>query len=146
MNTPYRPEEEGEPLVLTPANPAAGANFVVTVPANYVYRFVGGRFTFVTSAVVANRVVTIEYATAAPAIVGKWRRNTSHVASETKVYYFNSNNPTMETGIANDIYAPAWYCIQLSAGMLFQSNIILIDAGDQISNVQLEFLIWRVAP
>lgn len=147
MNIPYRPEGEGTPLTVTPANPAAGAQYTLTVPAGFMYRFIGGKFRFVTSAVVANRVVNLEYRTSGAALVfAKWRRAASHVASETKLYYYHPNAPAFETSIANDIYAPAWFRIPLVATDELAINIILIDAGDQISDIVLKFLIWQVAP
>jgi hypothetical protein len=121
--------------------PAAGANISETVPTGARWRVLACRFTLVTSATVANRVVGIDLDDGTTSFYSMAARNLQ-AASQTFTY-------TVGTGFAYDISAPDNRFgipipdgVELGAGYRFRTTVFNIQAGDQLSAPQLLVREW----
>jgi hypothetical protein len=144
------PDGKGEPRTLTPANPAAGANLSVPVPAGgpgvgpvEIWRPLMIQFELVTSVAVANRYLRF--------YVGNVRRiNSSAVVASknNRVQCIFPEAPTVAGGaIAGwnyyDFMLPETYIQNAAAGGSIRTDIIALDVADQISNVIIDLLVYR---
>jgi hypothetical protein len=122
----------GQRRVVVGPLPVAGAELVLSVPGGRQWRLIGGRITFVTSAVVANRSVNL--APAGPnGIIDMTGAQAVQAASTTVVYQLSQSNP------AGTAYAPAGVVILpftpilLNGGDSIQTVTTLRDVGDQFT-------------
>lgn len=141
------PSTKGEPRQLSPADPAAGANFSVLVPAGgpgvgpvEIWRPLMVRFNFVTAVAVANRYIRF--------YVGRnlFISSTACTASTNwRVGAQNQWNRALATGAVSgqnyvEFPLPEIYC---AAGFGIYSDIIAIQAADQLSALQIDLLVYR---
>lgn len=128
----------------TVTNPAAGANFSTTLVqnTNLLYNVQNIRFTLVTSAAAANRIVCIQFQS--PAAGPIWLSSCSasaQVASSTVNYNFSiATGPTpvvtIVAGANNpDINGSLPALVQIDDNSSIASVILNLQAGDQISNI-----------
>jgi hypothetical protein len=134
----------GANLNQTVTNPAAGANFSTTLTnnVNLLYNVQNVRFTFVTSAAVANRIVCIQFQS--PAAGPIWLSSCSasaQIALSTVTYNFSiATGPSpvivVVAGANNpDINGSLPALVQINDASTIASAIVNIQAADQISNV-----------
>lgn len=125
-------------------NPAAGLNFstVLTNNTNLLYNVQNIRFTLVTGVAVANRYACVQFQ--APAAGPIWLTSCSpiaQIAASTVSYNFSiGTGPTpvitIVAGTGNpDVTAALPSLVQISDASTVASNIVGIQAADQISNV-----------
>ena len=124
------------PTLLTPANPAAGANFTITVPASTTYVFQALSYKVVFSAAVANRTVNTQFLTGSRVMFvargdTPWTAGQTMIATVGQHAQFVDNPFPGVDGVAN---APGIGLV-LTAGSTIQSVISGIDVADQISNI-----------
>lgn len=121
------------------ASPAVGTNLSTAIPAGRIWRILSLRFLFTTDATVANRRVVV---TLRAPVVGEFCAHVSNgtqVASLTLTYNFFSSLQNLQLGsiqmgsIGPQIMLP---------GHFIETEIQLLQAGDQISEVALYVEEW----
>ena len=129
----------GRILSITGTDPDAGAEISEVVPARRRWRILAVRFTFVTDATVADRLVHLHIDdgvnTFADICV-----TTAHQASVTKTYNF-SNFGSTQLNPANCLYIPL-PPLPLSPGFRIRTATDLIEAGDNFGAPQLLVEEW----
>jgi len=136
----------GNLLVVKPANPAAGANLPITLPAAKWNQLVSVQFKLTTSATVANRYVNLD-------VIGfggaQNIRNAATVlvtASTTnQVFQFDTAHTVSEWNTGTTVYAPM-VDFPLPAGWTVQVTVDNIDTTDQIAScivVVRQFFEWQ---
>lgn len=118
------------------AQPAVGAGFVQALDSRWCWRFRAVRFTLTTSAVVANRFVTVDYCDPEG---NPWFRNPAAVvqaASLATEYDFSRRNVAV-SGIAGQPQFVDLDQAFVPPGWQLRINVGLIDAGDQLSAIRL---------
>lgn len=120
--------------------PAAGADWTVTIPTNARWRFMSGAAQLVTSAAVANRVTEFNPNDSVPATMGIGTPNQTVPASQTVQICYS---PSVPTAVANitDVVCLATPVVSL-AGYVLKSRSTNLQAADQYSNVNLEVEEW----
>lgn len=119
---------------ITVSNPAAGANFSLTVPAGVAWVLNSVRATLVTSAVVASRSPDLQVKDGSGNIVMDAVSGVGEPASTTSVWVYG---PGLATSTAlkasNSVGIPSG--LHLLAGWVIQMNTVNIDVGDQWSTI-----------
>lgn len=114
--------------------PAAGANYVHRVPGDKAERLMGITFTLTTSATVANRAVTIDYARAN---VGTYLQDGAAVvqtAGSAQVYNGSDNRANSEWNTGTAVLFPLWGGI-LEPGETFGITVASIDTTDALTGI-----------
>jgi hypothetical protein len=123
----------GNTVPVTVANPAAGTNFTLTVPAGKVWRLLTLAFSLTTSAVVGNRIVRMIIRDAAGNLVFQASTHGTQPATQTVV---NNTVPYLQMLAANGqdslVGVPD---IPLLPGMSINTNVGGMDPGDTITNI-----------
>lgn len=134
FGTPY-----GNPVVIRPANPAAGDNFSIIVPPRRIWRIRSLRFSLTTDSTAANRRVVLT--TDDDAIISiAGASSVDQIASDTQWYNF-SLNPLPEFSFGNDSFIPLMDML-IDATDSLESLISNIQAGDQIATISLSVEEW----
>lgn len=122
--------------LITPAAPAAGANFTLTVPGITFEKFLSIRFTLAASAAAANRFPFVAYTNGDGVEYYRTVAGAAVTAGLTVISTFSrylDTNPQVAAGFiegpARDETLPAGYHLVIGA--------VGLDAADQISNIQL---------
>jgi hypothetical protein len=126
------------PVRLTAANPAAGAEFNITLATSRFFRLQALQFRFVTDATAANRIPTLIYNE-----VGQDTQrcisNGIQAASTTIDYYWGIgftpviNTPLSQQALPDHLGAPSFFV---------SSSARLIQAGDQYSTIIAQGIEW----
>ncbi len=124
-------------VVATQANPAAGANLVVTVTAGQVWRLQSLRFTLTNSATVATRSVAINFDDGVSSYY--------HICAATT--QLASQAQTWNIGNVGHVYTPSGGSnfiipvpeIIAAGGHRISTAINSLQAGDQISNAVISY-------
>lgn len=139
--TPIRQFREG-PGFLGSANignPAAGANFTNTIDAGVVRRIMAVAFRLVTDATVATRTPGLEVVVGGIVAVSPLPGATQ-AASQTKDFSFSDvgqglvSTPVLSNCFPSDLY--------LKGGDVLRSQVVGIQAGDQLSNIVMVYEEW----
>lgn len=137
----------GSPIVIHPANPGAGANLNVPVPANTIWLIKSITLVLATAVAVGNRVVSGYYRqTTGGNIINVWGASAGapQPASTTNLYTFALLNPISTT--SNNTYGNgsinALPTVYLTPAETIETDIATIQAADQISNVFLQVERW----
>lgn len=119
--------------------PAAGANFVYKVPGSAWQRLVSAAFTLTTSSHVANRYVTITYATAQGLVYGGDGSGVAITASQTaQPFYAATNGGTAAGALATPLLFPL-SGVFLPSGTVVTIQVSNIDTADQLDTIGLLF-------
>lgn len=126
----------------TPADPAAGADFVWPTPANSRVEIVSVVFEIVADGTAINRqaqvninntVVDVQHSVA-PGI---------QVAGETLEYQFAIDNDPLDlSGAYQLMTCKLAELLTMDPGDRFVSNVLNLQAGDQIQNIVIRFRQW----
>ena len=127
----------GELQILTPDNPAAGANLTLTLPPAHYTILQSVQFALTTDANVANRYVNVDY-------LGRGGvqnvRNAATVlvtaSTTSQVFQFDPVHTVSEWNTGTAVYAPL-LDMPLPAGWAVKITIDSIQAGDQIASVKV---------
>lgn len=120
------------------ANPAAGADWVATVPAGQEWRVVAVFFNFQTSSAVANRAPRLVVKDSAGNTLYETQQNATQAASNSVQYAFAqgiaanavaANNGPAQCGIPTHM--------TLAEGFTIGSATLSIQTGDQYSSIAL---------
>lgn len=120
---------------IIPANPAAGADIINTVPPNARWRPIAFQYALVTSAAVANRVSAIVLTDGAAAFFQN-NQPPAQAASTTVVY--NWSTLTNQTAVVlGQVLTPFPAGVLLEPGWQINTVTNAIQAGDQYSGIRL---------
>ena len=127
-----------------PGNPAAGALFTVTSPAQEVWRLMTVKFHFVAAVAVANRLPWIRYRNSAAAIdVFHWEDAFAIISGQTADICFAA-------GVARNAAALPYLTFSLPTNIVLDIGTVVefgchaMNAGDQISGIIYTYLKWLV--
>lgn len=127
----------GWPDWVDPATPAAGATVSVPVAGENYVRVLAARLTITTSAVVANRVVTLDFLNARGITYVQNGASVLVTASTTnQVFEWDLNRTVSEWNTGTAVWAPL-LPVFLPPGFSVKFNVAAIDVGDQISGLHL---------
>jgi hypothetical protein len=129
--------ELGNLLVLTPDNPAAGANLTLTLPPAHFTILSSVQFALSTDANAANRYVNVDY-------IGRGAvqqiRNAATVVvtanATSQVFQFDTAHTVSEWNSNTAVYAPLLE-MPLPAGWAVRITVDSVQVGDQIASVKV---------
>lgn len=121
----------GAVTTLVGTNPAAGADWSQTVPAGEAWELVSLRFSLVTDATVATRVVKVTLDDGAN-VFAVIRAASTHVASLTQNYTY-ARGVTDIVLNSNEVLTPLPSGLILPAGYRISSSVALLQAADDLS-------------
>lgn len=131
--------------IATVANPVAGDEFAFVAPGGEFWRMVSVAFTLVTSAVVANRVLSL----VADDQTDVWFRVVSNqnVPAAQTVNYCGFPGAPQNPAVNNKVMIPfPDLGLLLPPGMQLRSVTDLIDAGDQYSAIRALVQVFPQGP
>lgn len=120
-------------IVLRPAAPAAGADWLVTVPAGHLYRIRSIAAILTTSAAVANRQANLAIGDGESTFITV-PANAVQAASLAWTYGWWPLAVALQTGLALEAPLPD---LQLMAGWTIGSAVGAIDVADAWTNIRL---------
>lgn len=124
------------------ANPAAGANFIWTVPTNTLIQVISVRFNLTTDATVANRVPQF-YGYIAAAIHFNTPPAVVQAASLARSYAWTVGGQPIDYGIAaSTVFGTLPDYFYLRGGNSVRSIITNIAATDQIAGIIFAYKQW----
>ncbi len=129
----------GRIFVLTPGNPAAGENLIITVPDRRRWRVLTIRFLFTTDATVANRYIGLNIKDNSLVITGVVGE-TAQTASLAWTHNY-SLQPVKQFQYATISQSPL-PPLTLIAGHVIRTSIDSLQAADQISDSILLIEEW----
>jgi hypothetical protein len=124
--------------VIAGTQPAAGAGFSIANDSRFASRLLTITFRFVTSAVVANRSVTVNTDDAGGNVVTRSGSGAVVQASTTAFFSFDVHKGGADWDSNNFLFIPLadrW----LHSGEAWSIAVQNIDAGDQLSQIVLAF-------
>lgn len=132
-------QRPGQMLIIPTSNPAAGADFLITVPAGVRWRIIGLRASLVTAVAVATREVVLAFGQT-PIVIYAAICPATQAASLTTLYSWGAGVTTLltvngQTGLNASISIPndLW----LATPMTIASSTQNIQAADQWSNINM---------
>lgn len=137
-----------EPLpleVLLGDSPAAGSGFSITNPGRLGWLLVAVRFQLVTSAVVGNRNVTVDYEDGNGTIYMRHPFSAAQAAGATQLYNLSERYGAPFAGSSGALFG-GLNPMPFDVGRKLQVNVAGMDAGDQLSSIVLAFLRPPTAP
>lgn len=141
MNQFPWPDDFGRPRTVLVANPAAAANFVLTVETNSIWAVQSVFFALVNAAVAATRRAQIRFTDGSVEI---WHADGTRdsIISETGRYSWSDIGSASfgAQGGFNFANLPSRYF--LNEGDTIESVIANMQAGDQISEIRVRVLEW----
>jgi hypothetical protein len=124
--------------VVVGTQPAAGASFAFAIAGQYVACLVGINYTLVTSAVVANRSVRVQYDDGSGNVFYEEASGAVVQASTTARVRHNESRHASDWDTNNNIYNPI-EPLPLFGSQVVRINVQNIDAGDQLSGITMTF-------
>ena len=122
--------------VVNVPQPAAGSEWSVQVPAGVTWRVLGGQYSFGTSAVVGNRIITLQ--SVIDVAVVAWTFYNATIPASNGITVIVLPGPNFSTGTAlngrTQLFMPYMF---LPAGAIIGSWSSGLDAGDQYSGIHL---------
>jgi len=120
---------------LTATNPAAGANYTHTVNPDSWERLLSIAFTLTTSATVANRIVTVQYADPQGHVWAADGAGVLVTASTTAQQFYGSNKRgNSEWYSPSPVFFPLWGGF-MPPGSKITINVQNIDTTDQLATI-----------
>lgn len=138
------PDWLGEPELLEPANPAAGAFYTLTVPAQYVYIIESIRFTLTTAIAAANRQPEIKFYNPGPTLFLNSRSSLLQTASLAWNWNCWSAGPAIAP-VQAGLEIHMVFCNHiLPHGWQMAIDCLALAAADQFSNIKIYVRRWRL--
>lgn len=144
-NLCYVPENGGEVLVEAVANPAAGADWLFTVPDGFEYLFSVVWYQLVTASAPHTHDATFVFLQMPGALV--LHQNDLHAVIQDETHRFNlylGASRTADVAGPNDIVSGALPNVRLPSGFQIGSQTETLDVGDQYSDIRLTVVRWKV--
>lgn len=133
----------GDIKTIRPADPAAGAELSVPVPANKIWRIHSITLTLTTDANVADRYPIFAFLDGADMIWRIWYR-TAHPASTVVSYHFALVGDDNAAPYLNNAFASAPFPMWFRGGETFDTLFTTLQVGDQISDAALNVEEWII--
>lgn len=127
------------PRVLPLASPVAGGELLIKVPGGVAWYIQSMRFQFATSAVVATRLVTLEFGDGS-ALFERAPAQVTQAASGNTIYTAATGLGVVQGFGSTQTIALPTPAIPLLGGFQITTATSLIDVGDQYSNIVLYVL------
>ena len=129
--------DTGNLAILTPDNPAAGANLTLTLPPAHYTILQSVQFALTTDANVANRYVNVDYI-ARGGVQNIRNAATVLVTANTtaQVFQFDSAHTVSEWNTGTAVFAPL-LDVPLPAGWSVRITVDSIQVGDQIASAKV---------
>lgn len=137
------PQAFGDVQVITPANPAAGANLIYTLPAGYRYQIMAVRMIYASDANVANRNLILQITDAVPNTLWEVMNLLNHAASTTTNYTFSDHGYSHTAFLASRMIAAIPVRMTLRAGWIIRTLINNVQVGDQLSGIAITLHQWE---
>ena len=136
----------GDFKTVSGANPAAGAEVLITVPANELWRIRSVRFTLVAAAAAASRIVHLIF-TNNTGVLAECISATAQIISETKTYTAFPTNAGGSVSDDNDLIIPIPSDIWLSPGGTITTLTTALNGSDDygVPVATIEKYIWTTA-
>jgi hypothetical protein len=136
-------EGAGRLIGANQASPAAGANFLITVPANARWALRALTFTLTCSAAVATRNMQVQL-TVGGQVIFTGYPNANATASQTWTACLLQGGQPMSssTGATSTAQGPLPITALLGGGDTITSRIVAMDASDQLSAINYEVEEW----
>ena len=126
------------------ASPAAGANYVHTCPANTREEIIALTFGVTAAAVAVARTVTVQ-ATIDTYIIPCGCAAYEYNNADTETYTFGVGMTPINGGATTTLnFDPLLHHIILDPGETFATNVINMDAGDQLSDPTIYVRRWAI--
>lgn len=128
---------------ITVADPAPGAEFVVTVPAATTYLVHSINYKIVFSAAVANRAIRMTF-TDGTNKYAEYEADSPFTASQQAFATFANGVQKIDPTIGTNIFSPEIYIpvMALGPGYTITSRTINMDVADQISLVKISAMVY----
>lgn len=124
------------------AQPAAGANYTLSIPGQFATRLLAVTFRLVCDANAANRVVTVDYLDGAGNTYASAGAAAVITAGQTQDYFGSLDHGTSEWNTNTPVFFPLIDAL-LMPGRQLQITVANKQAGDQLSRI---FKIWERYP
>lgn len=139
--TVYSTEGPGQLAISTVGNPAAGADWTLTVPLNFRDRIQSFNAQLVTSATVANRIVRVQNISGLGGIIWQSAAQQAIPASTTaQVSGSSTNVPSITDPTTVNLALPSPDFLR--SGDKLAVSTVGLQAGDQWSNITVELEQW----
>lgn len=132
----------GLPLFVPGAQPAAGANFSLALSSAFIQVLHTVRFSLVTDANVANRIVTVDYVTGDSVVAVSNGAGLLVTASTTVTFMGKAHMGVSDWTSTGSDLTPVYFPVEplmLPGPWLIQINVANKQAGDQLSAIRLIF-------
>src|SRR5215469_1408858 len=126
-------------------NPGAGSNFALTLDGRFISRLISATFTLTTSATVASRFATIDYADGNGNVAVSNGAAVLVLAGSAQVFSFNMARGTSEWNTGTSVFAPL-FDFMLEPGRILQINVGAIQAADTLTKIALSFERFPTGP
>lgn len=130
----------GNQVVIRPANPGAGNNLSIALDSRWVWRLSSCVFTLTTSATVANRYVTVEYAEDTGASASVNAASVLVLAGSTQRFAGSAQRTVAEWNTGTDVLFPLDPVFMYPGGTL-QILVAGIQVGDTLTAIR--FIVER---
>lgn len=131
----------GNQIVLAGANPSAGSNFSLQLDSRWVWRLKSCVFTLTTSATVANRYATLEYAEDTTSSCSVMAASVLVLAGSTQRFCGSSDRTIAEWNTGTDVLFPLDKLFMFGGGTL-QILVSGIQVGDTLTKIR--FVVERL--
>ena len=117
-------------------NPAAGANFTFTIPGEYAFRPKVIYCQMVTSAVVAARIMHLQFLDADSRFLANYIISSNQAASLTRDYTW-AETVGYAAPVSSAVFVTGITPITMQPGWKIRLLVLSIDIGDQVKNITM---------
>lgn len=142
-NRCYVPLTEGFIEYITVANPAAGAEWIYTVPAGVILCPITVRCTLTTAVAVANRYNRILFSDATPVALAAAQLDLAVVAVNTVLFHY-AQGMTPINPAAHGLKTAPCPIVYLQPTHTIASLTLNIQAADQYIDIRITARTWRI--
>lgn len=135
------PIENGARFAITVADPAVATDWALIMPVGFVYHLTSVRYQLVTDGTAATRIIQLLLPTggALDLIIAS---SSTQILNLTRIIQFIDLFPTPGTSVGSLITAPLPKYRHVHGGETVASATAAMQAGDQISNIQVNAIRW----
>lgn len=136
-----KPLEQGMLFKPTIADPTIGTNLLYVLPNNKTYQLIGVQFKFTSSGTATNRGVQLKLNDIAGNLLTLPNSQLQAASTGmTYIYYIGANTSPIIPGFF--LITPLPECLYIKGNGNITTNILNIQAGDAITNIQMLFNTW----
>ena len=147
-NRCFVPLQGGEINTISPANPAAGANWSYTFPASYEQEIRTIECKLTAAVAVANRRARFQVLEPGGAVIVDLLFTAYTTTGEVSVFslFVGCSRPdySLIIAVGNHVYNDALPTMRIVPGCTVQSLFTALNAADQFSDIKIMSHMWRV--